>query len=102
MMKQTPLSENNADRSLEFVSEVQEEVQFLGVVAITNRATEWTDDGIVVVSKFSANERAMIKDVLHLVGLLANRHTQQHVMVLGDTLLGLKLGSNEVLIDKEQ
>ncbi len=95
-------SADNANRSLEFVSEVQEEVQFLGVVAITDRATKWSYDGIVVVSKFSTNERAMVEDFLHLVGLLTNRHTQQHVMVLGDTLLGLKLGGNEVLIDKEQ
>ena len=72
-------SADNANRSLEFVSEVQEEVQFLGVVAITNRTTEWTDDGIVVVRKFSTNKRAMVEDILHLVGLLANRHTQQHV-----------------------
>ncbi len=72
------------------------------MVAITNRTTEWSYDGIVVVSKFSTNKRAMVEDILHLVGLLANRHTQQHVMVLGDTLLGLKLGGNEVLIDKEQ
>ena len=82
---------------LEFVSEVDEEVWFLRVIAIAEGGTERSNDGVIVVGNLSTDECAVIKYFLEFVGLLTCCNTQEYVMVFGDALLCLKLCCKEVL-----
>ena len=57
--------------SLEFISQIKEEVWFLGVIAITESGTKGPEYGIVVIGYLPAQQRAVVKEFFQLVGLLA-------------------------------
>lgn len=57
--------------SLEFISQIKEEVWFLGVVAIAESGTKGTEYGIVVIGYLPTQQRAVVKEFFQLVGLLA-------------------------------
>ena len=59
----------------EFISQIKEEVWFLGVVAIAESGTKGTKDGIVVIGYLPAQQCTVIKYLFQLVGLLASGKT---------------------------
>lgn len=67
------------------------------MVAIAEGCTEWSNNGVIVVGNLSTNECAVIQYVLEFVGLLTCCNTQEDVVILGDSLLGLKLCGKEVI-----
>ena len=85
--------------TLEFISEVQEEVCLLGAVAVAEAGTDGTEDGIVVIGYLPANQSAIVEDFLQLAGLLSCSQAEQYVMIVADALLSLELSGNELLPD---
>ena len=75
--------------ALELVAEVQVEVRYLGVITITQRATERTKHRVIVIGSLHTNQGTPVEQVPHLVCLLATCHTQQDVVVVAHALLCL-------------
>ena len=67
------------------------------MVAIAEGGTEWSNNGVIVVGNLSTDECAVVQYVLEFVGLLTCCNTQEDVVILGDSLLGLKLCGKEVI-----
>ena len=61
---------------LEFISQIEEEVWLLGVVAIAKGSTKRTEYGIVVIGYLSAQQCAVVEKLFQLVGLLASGKAQ--------------------------
>ena len=69
------------------------------MVTISEGCSEWTDYGVIVICYLSADECAVVKEVLRLVGLLGAGCTKQDIAVAADVLLCLKLGGHKLVVD---
>ena len=49
---------------LELVAKVQEEVWFLGMITVAEYGTKGSEYGVVVVGHLSAEESAVVEDIL--------------------------------------
>lgn len=87
----------HAIRILEFISEIDENVRLLGVVAIVQGGTDGAEDGVEVIGSLYTYLSTVVQQLLDRVRLLGSGYAQHYIMVAPHTLLSLKLGGHELM-----
>ena len=70
----------------------------MGLSAVTQHGGKRSKHGVIAVACLRAHKRPFIKKVAQPASMLGQSHLEQHVVVLGDTLLGPKLKSKEMTV----
>ena len=72
-------------------SQVQEDIGFLGAVAVTDGDAERADECVVEIGDLGADQGGMVKEALETVGLLCGGEAEDDKVVAAYALLCLQL-----------
>ena len=86
-------------RLSEHEAEVEEEVYFLGVVAIANGGTDGAQGSPESIGKLETEHGGVVENVVEFTGMLGCGSTQGDVVLALNALLGLQLDGEKIGVD---